>query len=61
MRRGGSSPTGRRVTRLADLKKARPPADYPVDVPQGGTWALWLVLVILTILIIRAGIFLAVG
>lgn len=35
----------KRVTRLSDLKQAGPPSEYPVDVPQGGTWALWLVLV----------------
>ena len=35
----------KRVTRLSDLRAAGPPSDYPVDVPQGGTWFLWIVLV----------------
>jgi hypothetical protein len=35
----------KRVIRLSDLKAAGPPSDRPVDVPQGGTWALWLLIV----------------
>jgi hypothetical protein len=46
----------KRITRLSDLRKTGPPSDYPVDVPQGGTWALWVILVILAVVIIRAGI-----
>jgi len=42
----------RRVTRLSDLRKSGPPSDYPVDVPQGGTWTFWLVLVGLIVLLL---------
>ena len=42
----------RRVTRLSDLKKAGPPAGYPVDVPQGGTWVLWLAVVAAIVLLL---------
>jgi len=41
----------KRVTRLSELRQAGPPADYPVDVPQGGTWVFWLVLVGLIVLL----------
>lgn len=51
---------GRRVTRLSDLKKAGPPRDYPVDVPQGGTWVLWLVLVVAIVLLL-APVYIMVG
>lgn len=50
----------RRVIHLSDLKKAGPPKQYPVDVPQGGTWVLWLVLVGLIILIL-APVYIVVG
>jgi hypothetical protein len=53
--------TSKRTTRLSDLRNAGPPSGYPVDVPQGGTWALWLVLVGVAIFFVSAGVVLIVS
>ena len=45
----------------ADLSDLGPSEKYPIDVPQGGTWALWIVLVVLTILFLRAAVFIIVS
>jgi hypothetical protein len=50
----------RRVTTLSDLRKAGRPADRPADVPQGGTWVFWLVLVGITVLLF-APVYIVVG